>query len=66
MIFVERYDIILYRLTNTEIRVIEDVLTKGNRAEIIPMKDRVKIIQLIHKDVSPEVSIVIKERPKTE
>ena len=56
----------MYRLTEQEIKIIEEVLAKGNRAEIIPMKDRVKIIQLIHKDVSPEVSIVIKERPKTE
>ena len=56
----------MYRLTEQEIRIIEDVLSSGNRVELIPMKDRVKIIQLIHKDVSPEVSIVIKERPKTE
>ena len=54
----------MYRLTNTEIRIIEDVLAKGLRVEIIPIKDRVKIVQVTHKDLSPEYQIVVKERPK--
>ena len=64
MIFVERYDIILYRLTEQEIRIIEEVLTKGLRVEIIPIKDRVKIIEVKREDVSPEYPIIIKEQPK--
>ena len=64
MIFVERYDIILYRLTNTEIKIIEEVLTKGERVELVPIKDRIKIIQVTHKNVSPEMPILIKEQPK--
>ena len=54
----------MYRLTEQEIGIIENVLSNGDRVELIPMKDRVKIIQLIHKDVSPEMPILIKEQPK--
>ena len=64
MIFVERYDVILYRLIEQEIRIIEEVLTKGLRVEIIPIKDRVKIIEVKREDVSPEYPIIIKEQPK--
>lgn len=54
----------MYRLTNTEIRIIEEVLTKGERVELVPIKDRIKIIQVTHKNVSPEMPILIKEQPK--
>lgn len=54
----------MYRLSNTEIRIIEEVLTKGDRVEIIPLKDRIKIIQVERKDVSPVYPIVVKEQPK--
>lgn len=54
----------MYRLTEQEIRIIEDVLSNGNRVELIPMKDRVKIIREKRDDVSPELPIVIKEQPK--
>ena len=53
-----------YRLTVSEIKVIEDVLAKGLRAEIIPLKDRIKIIEVKREDVSPEYPIIIKEQPK--
>ena len=54
----------MHRLTNTEIRIIEEVLTKGLRVEVIPLKDRVKIIEVKREDVSPEYPIIIKEQPK--
>lgn len=52
------------RLTNTEIRIIEDILNNGDRVELIPLKDRIKIIDVKRDDVSPEYPIIIKERPK--
>ena len=54
----------MYRLTNAEIKIIEDVLAKGERVELVPIKDRIKIIQVTHKNVSPEYPIIIKEQPK--
>lgn len=54
----------MYRLTEQEIGIIENVLNSGDRVELIPLKDRVKIIQVTHKDVSPDTPIVIKEQPK--
>lgn len=54
----------MYRLTNTEIRIIEDVLSNGDRVELIPLKDRIKIIEVNREDVSPELPIVVKEQPK--
>ena len=54
----------MYRLTEQEIRIIEDILKKGLRVEIIPIKDRVKIVQVTHKDLSPEYPIIVKEQPK--
>lgn len=54
----------MYRLTEQEIRIIEEVLAKSLRAEIIPLKDRIKIIEIKREDVSPEYPIIIKERPK--
>lgn len=54
----------MYRLTNTEIRIIEDILNNGDRVELIPLKDRIKIIDVKRDDVSPEYPIIIKERPK--
>ena len=54
----------MYRLTNTEIRIIEDILNNGNRVELIPLKDRIKIIEIKREDVSPKYPIIIKERPK--
>lgn len=54
----------MYRLTEQEIRIIEDALSNGDRAELVPLKDRIKIIEVKREDVSPEYPIVIKEQPK--
>lgn len=54
----------MYRLTNTEIGIIENVLNNGDRVELIPLKDRIKIIEIKREDVSPKYPIIIKERPK--
>lgn len=35
-----------YELTKQEIELMEKVLSKGNRVEIIPVKDGVKIVQV--------------------
>ena len=56
----------MYRLTNTEIRIIEDILNNGDRVELIPLKDRIKIIEIKREDVSPKYPIIIKEyAPRT-
>lgn len=54
----------MYRLTEQEIGIIENVLSNGDRVELIPLKDRIKIIEVKREDVSPEYPIIIKERPK--
>lgn len=54
----------MYRLTEQEIGIIENVLSNGDRVELIPLKDRIKIIREKRDDVSPELPIVVKEQPK--
>ena len=54
----------MYRLTEQEIGIIENVLNNGDRVELIPLKDRIKIIDAKREDVSPELPIVIKEQTK--
>ena len=40
-------------LTPKQIEVIEAVLRKGDRAELIPVKDGVKIIHIKREEVKP-------------
>lgn len=38
-------------LTPTAIKAIESVLSKGDRAEVIPTKEGVKVIKVVRKEV---------------
>ena len=42
------------RLTEAQIRAIETIVSGGERAEIIPARDGVKILRLRLVDVKPE------------
>ena len=39
------------KLTAEQIKAIEDVLTKGDRVEIIPQKEKVKLIHIQRKEI---------------
>lgn len=41
-------------LTPTAIKAIESILSKGDRAELIPVKDGVKIIHIKREEVKPK------------
>lgn len=38
-------------MTDTQVKAIEAVLSKGDRVELIPVKDGVKVIQVNRKEV---------------
>ena len=40
-----------YKLTSQQIAEIEKVLEKGDRIELIPAKDRVKVIHEVRKEI---------------
>lgn len=39
------------KLTAEQIKAIEDVLTKGDRVEIIPQRDKVKVIHIRREEI---------------
>lgn len=43
-----------YRLTPEQVERIKEILEKGDRIELIPSKDRIKIMQEIRKEVKNE------------
>ena len=42
-----------YKLTTAQIEQIENILSKGDRIELIPGKERIKVIQETRKEVKP-------------
>lgn len=40
-----------YLLTQEQVKQIQEILDKGNRIELIPGKERIKIIQEIRKEI---------------
>jgi hypothetical protein len=40
-----------YRLTLEQIKRIEEILEKGDRIELIPAKEKVKIVQEVRKEI---------------
>ena len=45
-----------YELTSKQLDVISDILRRGNRAELIPMKNSVKIIEIKRTEPKPNIS----------
>lgn len=43
----------LQRLTDEDIKAAEAVLAKGDRVELIPLKEGVKIVKIRRKEVKP-------------
>lgn len=43
-----------YRLTPEQVERIKKILEQGDRIELIPSKDRIKIVQEIRKEVKTE------------
>jgi hypothetical protein len=43
----------VYRLTEAQIRAIEATLAKGDRAEVVPVKDGIKILRARREEVKP-------------
>ena len=43
-----------YKISVAEKKRIEHVLNQGNRVELIPCKDAVKIIQIVRNEVKPD------------
>lgn len=41
-------------LTNKQLEVITDIIKRGNRAELIPVKSGVKIIEITRKEIKIE------------
>ena len=44
---------VAYRLTQAQIRAIEASLAKGDRAEVVPVKDGIKILRVRREEVKP-------------
>lgn len=40
-----------YRLTPEQVKRIEEILEKGDRIELIPSKEKVKIVQEVRKEI---------------
>jgi hypothetical protein len=40
-----------YKLTPEQIEKIESILSKGDRIELIPAKEKVKIVQEVRKEI---------------
>lgn len=43
-----------YTLTEKQLEVITDIIKRGNRAELIPVKNGVKIIEITRKEIKIE------------
>lgn len=43
-----------YRLSPEQVEKIREILTKGDRIELIPVKDKVKMIQEIRKEIKQQ------------
>ena len=41
-----------YKLTQAQIKAIEQTVSKGDRAEIIPLKDSLKIVRVSRKEIN--------------
>ena len=41
-------------MTDAQVKAIEAVLAKGDRVELIPVKDGIKVIHIKRKEVKPE------------
>jgi len=43
----------LYKLTKAQVEVIELILARGDRAEVVPVKDGIKILRARREEVKP-------------
>lgn len=48
------------KLTTEQIKAIEETLTLGNRAELVPVKDGAKVFQVKRKEIANKDAVVMR------